>query len=134
MILIDAGPLVAWVTPKDPHHQRCIALTRTLPIPLFTTLPVVAETCWLIRKYAGSLVAVRNLFASKHLQLLELTEDALPWMLDFMLRYNNIGADLADASLMYIAEQHKVDEIFTLDRRDFSVYRTTKNRALKIIP
>jgi len=35
---------------------------------------------------------------------------------------------------MYVAEHDKIDTIFTLDRRDFSVYRTSKNRALKIIP
>jgi len=55
-------------------------------------------------------------------------------MLDFISKYGNMRADLADASLMYVAEYEEVEAIFTLDRRDFSVYRTSKNRALKIVP
>jgi len=35
---------------------------------------------------------------------------------------------------MYVAEHDKIDTIFTLDRQDFSVYRSGKNRALKILP
>ena len=39
------------------------------------------------------------------------------------------GPNMADAALMYIAEQERFDTVFTLDRRDFSVYRTTDGRA-----
>jgi predicted nucleic acid-binding protein len=41
---------------------------------------------------------------------------------------------MADATLMFIAEREAVDTVFTLDRRDFSVYRTTDGRALNIVP
>lgn len=134
MILIDAGPLVAWINPYDPHHIQCNAFARDLPIPLHTTLPVIAETCWLIRKYPRSLVGMRRLISSRQIEIYPIAPDAVPWMLDFMLRYQNIGADLGDASLMYVAEANKIEEIFSLDRRDFSVYRTSRNRVLKIIP
>lgn len=51
-----------------------------------------------------------------------------------MEQYRSIRAQVADASLVYVAEKEKIDTIFTLDRRDFSVYRTTKNRALNVVP
>jgi hypothetical protein len=35
---------------------------------------------------------------------------------------------------MYIAEQEAIDTVFTLDRRDFSIYRTSDDRALAIVP
>ena len=28
MILTDAGPLIALLSPSDPYHARCTALTR----------------------------------------------------------------------------------------------------------
>ncbi len=52
----------------------------------------------------------------------------------FLERYSSIGVQMADAALMYIAEREDIDTVFTLDRRDFSVYRTTDGRALNIIP
>ena len=51
-----------------------------------------------------------------------------------MRRYETIGAQLADAALVYLAEQENIRTVFTLDRRDFSVYRLKRNRALKLIP
>ena len=35
---------------------------------------------------------------------------------------------------MYIAEQKGIDTVFTLDRRDVSIYRTTAGKALRIVP
>ena len=35
---------------------------------------------------------------------------------------------------MFIAEREGIGTVFTLDRRDFSVYRTTDGRALTVVP
>jgi predicted nucleic acid-binding protein len=49
-------------------------------------------------------------------------------------RYAGLRPQLADASLVYLAERENINTIFTLDRRDFVVYRTTRKRAFRIIP
>ena len=41
---------------------------------------------------------------------------------------------MGDAALMYLAEREGIDSVFALDRRDFTIYRTTDGRALIIIP
>jgi hypothetical protein len=41
---------------------------------------------------------------------------------------------LADASLCYLAEPERIDRIFTLDRRDFVVYRVRQNQPLVLLP
>ncbi len=51
-----------------------------------------------------------------------------------MRRYESIGAQLADASLIHLAEREGIRTIFTLDRRDFSIYRLKDNRALTLLP
>jgi len=51
-----------------------------------------------------------------------------------MEKYKNIRPQLADAALVYLAERDGFDTIFTLDRRDFSVYHATRKRAFRIIP
>ncbi len=37
-----------------------------------------------------------------------------------MKRYENIRPQLADATLLYLADRDGIDTIFTLDQRDFS--------------
>ena len=51
-----------------------------------------------------------------------------------MKQYEDIRPQLADAALVYLAGREGIDTIFTLDRRDFAVYRSTHNRAFRILP
>jgi len=134
MILIDAGPLVALADPLDAHHRQCVELATTLLNPQITTWPVLAEAAWIMRRSQHFFLRLLPSFANGEIAIHQAGSEALTWMVDFMDRYWNMRAQLADASLMYVAEREQIDTVFTLDRRDFSVYRTSKNRALKIVP
>jgi predicted nucleic acid-binding protein len=58
----------------------------------------------------------------------------MPWIATFMRRYRRFKPQLADAALIHLAERENLDVIFTLDRRDFSVYRLSSGRSLQILP
>ena len=75
-----------------------------------------------------------GLVESGAVRLVQLDEVALRWTISFLERYASAEAQRADAALMYIAEREGINTVFTLDRRDFSVYRTTDGRALHIVP
>jgi predicted nucleic acid-binding protein len=49
-------------------------------------------------------------------------------------RYRKLNAQLADAALVHLAERERLDTVFTLDRRDFSVYRFSGNKSFHILP
>ena len=51
-----------------------------------------------------------------------------------MTTYESIRPQLADASLVYLAGREQIETIFTLDRRDFSLYRTGGKRSFPILP
>lgn len=101
---------------------------------MLTTWPVATEAVWIGRRWPEFVTKVSGLFESKTIGLYPLEAAALTWITGYMRRYENLRPDLADASLMYVADHENIDTIFTLDRRDFSVYRTSRNRALKILP
>jgi hypothetical protein len=73
-------------------------------------------------------------FQSGLLELAHLDQEAAPWLADFLHRYEKLGAQLADAALVYLAEREGIDTVFTLDRRDFSVYRMGGRRSLTLLP
>ena len=58
----------------------------------------------------------------------------IPPMAEFLQRYRRIGAQVADAALVYLAEREETETVFTLDRRDFSIYRLAGNRGLHLLP
>jgi predicted nucleic acid-binding protein len=133
-ILIDTGPIVAILSEDDQHHQRCVSELASLRPPLLTCWPVVTEAQWLLRHDTNAIAGLFRAFETKLLALLPLDEDAMPSLHAFLHRYHKMKPDLADAALVYLAERETIGTVFTLDRRDFSVYRYGRNRRLKIIP
>ena len=47
-ILIDAGPLIALLNPREACHAWALATLRKFEHPLLTSEPVLAETAYLI--------------------------------------------------------------------------------------
>lgn len=133
-VLIDTGPLVAILSREDVHHERCVAALADLPAPLLTCWPVVTEAVWLLRKNAPAVRGLFRGFAEGPWQLVPVEAEALPWLEAFLDRYRKLGAQLADACLVYLAEREGIDTVFTLDHRDFSVYRYKRNKSFKLIP
>jgi predicted nucleic acid-binding protein len=133
-VLVDTGPLVAIMSRADHHHKACVEALRDLPGPLFSCWPVIAEAAWLLRKHS---VAVRQLLGSiseGFLELLPIQSSEAADIGKVMDKYKNIRPQLADAALVCLAERDGFDVIFTLDKRDFSVYRAGRRRPFNIIP
>ena len=51
-----------------------------------------------------------------------------------MRKYRDLPMDLADASLVRLAEERRVRDVFTLDERDFRVYRIHGRQAFRLWP
>ena len=52
-------------------------------------------------------------------------------MATWMRQYGDLPMDLADASLLWVAQQHGIRHIATLDRRDFGIYRLPGGESLE---
>ncbi|HZO28074.1 MAG TPA: PIN domain-containing protein [Chloroflexota bacterium] len=135
MILTDAGPLVALALTRDPEHRRCVQTLANLPPPLVTTWPVFTEAMYLIGRQLGwyGQAALWRLVERGILQLADISVAATSRMQELMELYHDLPMDLADASLVAIAEERRLDRIFTLDS-DFRVYRLPRGRSFTIIP
>ena len=66
--------------------------------------------------------------------LLSLDSADVPRIRELMRKYANRPMDLADAALLRVAEREGLRKIFTVDRRDFSVYRLHGRTRLTLIP
>lgn len=133
-VLVDTGPLVAIFSRNDSWHEQCVAAAKDLAPPLLTSWPVMTEAAWLLRSYPFAVNQLLKSVEGGFLEILQLGPEFASWCAGFMERYQDMGAQLADASLVYLAERENLDTVFTLDRRDFAVYRTRRKRALKVVP
>lgn len=133
-VLVDTGPLVAIVSRRDAHHQVCVDQLRALRPPLLTCWPVLTEAAWLLRHEPSAIQRLLNSAETGFIKLLSFDEETPAWLATFLRRYRKLGAQLADGCLVYLAERENIDAIFTLDRRDFSVYRFKRNKSFQLLP
>lgn len=132
-VLVDTGPLVAILSRDDQYHDACVAALPYLPAPLFSSWPVITETAWLLRSSSRAVQHLLRSIDSGFLELLPLAGNESEEIAALMKRYEDIRPQLADATLVYLANREKIDTIFTLDRRDFSIYRFGRKR-FRIVP
>lgn len=133
-ILVDAGPLVALLHRDDRHHRACAEALARLRDPLVTVWPVVTEAMYLLNFSWKAQDALWELLLEETLEVLPLESADHLRMRELMRKYRTLPMDLADAALVCVAERARIRRVFTLDRRDFSIYRPSKLGKFVVIP
>ena len=64
----------------------------------------------------------------------ELDAAAAMWIANCEQRYADLRPQLADLTLVYLAHREQINCIFTLDRRDFVVFKNTENKPFELVP
>lgn len=133
MILADTGFFIALGNNGDRYHSRAIQVISTLREPLITTYPVITETSYLLARDAGLSVQFEFLteVANGTFPVFDFQRQHLSRMVELMRRYANLPMDLADASLVVLAEHLDHGRILTCDRRDFNIYRWNNNNLFE---
>ena len=131
MLVVDTGPLVAYLNRNDPDHSRCAALLESRTDDLLVTPYVVTEACYLVGKYVGA-EAEANLveaLAADDLSQVGIVTSDLIRMAELMRQYIGFPLGIADASVIAVAERLEADEVATLDHRHFHAVTPEIGRA-----
>jgi len=102
---------------------------------MVTTWPCFTEAMYLLHRAGGypAQAALWQLRTSKRLVLRDLTDDELDRMITLMDKYRDQPMDLADASIVALAEQMGVRRLFSLDS-DFRIYRLADGASFDLVP
>jgi predicted nucleic acid-binding protein len=136
MILTVAGPLVALLDRGESHHRACVQCLAELTGPMLTTWPAFTEAMYLLGE-AGAWVAQQALWRLAEQADLEIAiqgSEQAERMRALMEKYQDRPMDLADASLVALAEERGVRDIFTLDHADFRIYRFRRRQTFRLWP
>ena len=135
MTLTDAGPLIALIDAGEPDHDRCRHTLQQLEIPLITTWPAFTEAIYLLGQAAGwqAQSALWKMVQRDTLVLAELDQQLALRSAALMERYRDHPMDLADATLVALAEALDLRTMFTLDEH-FRSYRLRTRRHLNVVP
>jgi len=133
MVLIDTGYWCVLANPKDKHHQRAITVSKSMQEDPITTWPVITETCHIIQRELGPTAVVRfiKLLQDNEIDIFRLDTVHLPAVQRLIKKYADLPMDLADASLVILAEELGHGRILSTDRRDFKTYRWKNHKPFQ---
>jgi len=121
-VLLDTGPLVAFLHGRDRYHQWAVEQFSRADAPMYTCEPVLTEACYLLSNLAGGSQAVLKMLETGAMQITLQVENELTPIKTLMTRYRNVAMSLADACLVRMSELNASGVVLTLDS-DFMIYR-----------
>ena len=126
--IADTGLLVALCNRRDEAHDWARHAVETHEPPWHVCEAVLAEASALL----GDPSAVMTMLQTGDLECdFSLRQEAAD-VLRLLAKYRDQGMDLADACVVRMAELAEWPLVFTVDRRDFSVYRMHQRRLIPL--
>jgi uncharacterized protein len=136
-VLCDSGPLAALFNRADSYHAKALAYFKQhgANVRLLTTWEVISEVMYFLdfsaHAQADLLQWLHEGASRDRIRIASLQTGDLLGLASMMRKYADRPMDLADASLVWLANSSGVTNIITVDRADFAVYRTNKRKAFK---
>jgi predicted nucleic acid-binding protein len=131
--LCDTGPVVAMVDRTDLQHDPCLRAFEAFAGNLVTSWPVISEAFYLLH-HPDERDFLWKIILTRAIAVADLSFQDLARVRSLMKQYADQPMDLADASLVVLAERFRLRKVFTLDRRHFSVYRPRHAGYFELIP
>jgi predicted nucleic acid-binding protein len=131
-VLLDTGPLVAFLNRRDASHDWASGHWQQLSPPMLTNESVLSEASFLLAEFGGDPDAVFELLEREVVRVSFDLEHHATAVRKLMRKYRATPMSLADACLVRMSELGPDTAVFTLDR-DFNVYRRHGRQVIPLI-
>ncbi|REL24932.1 PIN domain-containing protein [Rhodohalobacter sp. SW132] len=128
--LIDAGPIIALFDKSDQHHERVLGFMKAFEGKLVSTWPVLSEVCYMLDFNRETQLDFLEWVVQGGIDVHNLEQWQLNRIRHRIETYSDLPADLADCTLIDVAETERLNAIITLDR-DFTVYKLENGQFLE---
>jgi len=132
--ILDTGAFVALLDRSEENHERCVEFFKAFFGRLLTTEPVLTETVYLLGpSFKSQKLAIEFILKGGGI-LIPQSPTSLSRAMVLMGKYKDMPMDFADATLVVLAEETGIHEIFTLDTKDFHTYRIRGRKTFALWP
>jgi uncharacterized protein len=134
LILVDTGPLVAYLDRSDPAHGMVRTGWEPLTGRFVTTGAVLTEAMHFLRPLPSGAERLTS-FLREGFVLLEdvFSLPSIEAAVSLMSRYADIPMDFADATLVATAGHLGCGALLTLDERGFRTFRYNRTKRFRLL-
>ena len=131
-VLLDTGPLVAFLNRRDEYHEWAMAQWSQIAPPMATCEAVLSEACFLLSRMHGGSEPIMDLLQRKIIVPSFRLEDQIQPIQKLLKKYRSVPMSLADACLVRMSELYPENRVLTLDS-DFGLYRRNGRQMIPAI-
>ncbi|MDF3294406.1 type II toxin-antitoxin system VapC family toxin [Streptomyces silvisoli] len=135
-LIVDAGPVFAYLSADDPDHDRSIALLESFEGELVIPQLVLAEVSYFIntrvkravgaKKAAEAELALIDDIIAGNFRVEPVEDEDWPRIAELVSRYRDFPLGVTDASVMTAAERLGTPKVATLDTRHFHAVTSSR--------
>ncbi len=130
-VILDTGPLVAFMDRAEQHHAWACEQFQTFQAPFLTCEAVLTECLFLLRRLPAAQAKLLHLAARGALRLDFRLNEEIQAIAKMQAKYQTVPMSLADSCLVRMAEMTGYP-ICTLDS-DFLIYRKRDGHPIDLI-
>lgn len=136
MLPVDTNVWLSAADARSARHAESAAVLVEYQAELVATVPVIAESSWLILDRLGAAAQAKflRLVTSGELRRVDLTNDDWLRVEELCSQYADLELDAVDASVIAVAERFQLDTIATYNHRDFRVVRPHHMESFQLVP
>jgi len=119
---VDTGFIVALFAKNDTHHLVATEFLKTTKqLEMHSIWAVIVEACFFLNHTGKE--ALLQWLERGAIVFHAITPQDIPLIRNTLNKYQSIEPDFTDAVLVTFADLYKINQILTVDQRDFSIYR-----------
>ena len=127
--IIDSGPIIALFDRSDKFHNKVLDFIKTYKGKLVTSWAVITEVSHMLDFNLQVQIDFLKWCEVGGIEVYDISQTEISNIRIMMEKYIDVPMDLADATLMYIANKENIKNIVSIDS-DFDIYRTLKKQSL----
>ncbi|HKR52054.1 MAG TPA: PIN domain-containing protein [Pseudonocardiaceae bacterium] len=135
-VVVDAGPLYAYIDADDADHQRCVEFLACHDGTLIIPQLVITEVCYLVQTRLGTHAELLFLgdLASGAFSVEPMA--ATDWfrVIELVDKYRDFPLGTVDATVVVCAERLGISDVATLDHRYFRAIRPGHVKHFTLLP
>jgi predicted nucleic acid-binding protein len=129
--LVDTGFLVALYIRRDKLHSHALNFLQQNQQSLVTTAAVIVESCYFLD--AKAKVALLNWIQYGGVEIVDIPIFTYSEIAQTIEKYADHDIDFTDATLIWLANKYRYQQILTVDKNDFSAFRLKNNKWFDLL-
>ena len=131
---LDTGPWVALIDRSETRHAECVQWLKNFSGKLYSTEAVLTEVLYLLNFSITAQCAALDFVLESVVEIVPASTMSLKKTKNLMKKYADLPMDFADATIVCLATETRMQNVVTFDRKDFTIYRLPNSQSFTIMP